>query len=155
MSTWNATRNNHRQWITIHIKGIPTLLCSRRNHLTIRYPQGNGHAEATNKTIVSNRKKKLLAKKGRWADELPGVLWAYRSSPRRPTGETPYSLIYGVEVILPIEHEIRTIHTMYANDHARFPRLNRREERPSTDAHEFIPTIHRPILQQSGQLLRI
>ena len=62
-------------------------------------------------------KKKLLAKKGRWADELPGVLWAYRSNPRRPTGETPYSLVYEVEAILSIEHEIRTIRTIYANDH--------------------------------------
>ena len=83
---------------------------------TPRYPQGNGHAEAANKTIVNSLKKRLDAKKGRWADELPGALWAYRSSPRRPTGETPFSLVHGVESVIPVEHEIQTIRTMYARE---------------------------------------
>ena len=63
---------------------------------TPRYPQGNDHAEAANKTIVNSLKKRLSAKKGGWADELQGVLWAYQTSPKRPTGETPFSLVYGV-----------------------------------------------------------
>ena len=39
---------------------------------TLRYPQGNGQAKATNKMIVQNLKKKLEAHKGRWAYELQG-----------------------------------------------------------------------------------
>ncbi|CAL9235582.1 unnamed protein product, partial [Arabidopsis halleri] len=49
---------------------------------TPRYPQGNGQAEATNKTILAGLKKRLEAKKGVWADELDGVLWSYRTTPR-------------------------------------------------------------------------
>ena len=41
--------------------------------------------------------------KGRWAEELPNVLWAYRITPRRSTGETPFSLTYGAEAVIPTE----------------------------------------------------
>ena len=71
---------------------------------TPRYRQGNGQAEATNKTIVQNLKKKLEAKKRRWADELHGILWAYRTTPRRATGESLFSLTFGLEAIIPAEN---------------------------------------------------
>ncbi|CAL8996844.1 unnamed protein product [Prunus brigantina] len=37
----------------------------------------------------------------KWVNELPGVLWAYRTTKRRSTGETPFSLAYGTEAIIP------------------------------------------------------
>jgi hypothetical protein len=36
-----------------------------------------------------------------WVSELPSVLWGNRTSPSRATGETPFFLVYGVEVCLP------------------------------------------------------
>ena len=36
-------------------------------------------------------------------DELLVALWAYRTTPRQPTGETPYTLAFGVESWIPIE----------------------------------------------------
>ncbi|XP_024016116.1 uncharacterized protein LOC112089278 [Eutrema salsugineum] len=74
-----------------------------RNKSTPRYPQGNGQAEAANKTILDGLKKRLDAKKGRWADELEGVLWSHRTTPRRATGETPFALVYGSECVIPAE----------------------------------------------------
>ena len=41
--------------------------------------------------------------KGRWTKELPNVLWAYRTTPRRSTGETLYSLTYREKAIIPVE----------------------------------------------------
>ena len=38
--------------------------------------------------------------------QLDLALWAYRISLKFPTSVTPYSLVYGVEAILPIEIEI-------------------------------------------------
>jgi hypothetical protein len=75
------------------------------------YPQGNGQAEASNKTLLDGIKKRLADKKGKWVDELPTVLWAYRTTPRRPTGETPFSLAYGLEAIIPLEVGLPTIRT--------------------------------------------
>jgi transposase InsO family protein len=67
------------------------------------YPKANGQVEVTNRTIKKNLKKKLEAAKGDWPEELPSVLWAYRTTARTATGETPYSLAYGVEAVIPVE----------------------------------------------------
>ncbi|XP_024015134.1 uncharacterized protein LOC112088911 [Eutrema salsugineum] len=75
----------------------------RLSKSTLRYPQGNEQAEAANKTILDGLKKRLDAKKGRWADELEGVLWSHRTTPRRTTGETPFALVYGSECVIPPE----------------------------------------------------
>ena len=72
-------------------------------YFTSAYPQSNGQAEAVNKTILNGLKKRLDGAKGNWAEELPNVLWAYRTTPRRSTGETPFSLTYGAEVVIPAE----------------------------------------------------
>ena len=54
--------------------------------------------------IVINIIKRLLEKaKGLWADELPGVLWAYRTTAKTSTGETPFSLAYGTKAVIPVE----------------------------------------------------
>ncbi|KAK0590511.1 hypothetical protein LWI29_028201 [Acer saccharum] len=67
------------------------------------HPQTNGQTEAVNKIIKHNLKAKLAAKKGSWADKLPQVLWAYRTTERGSTGETPYSMAYGAEAVIPVE----------------------------------------------------
>ncbi|XP_075500186.1 uncharacterized protein LOC142538771 [Primulina tabacum] len=38
-----------------------------------------------------------------WVEELPSVLWAYRTTPRMTTQETPFNLVYGSEKILHVE----------------------------------------------------
>ena len=67
------------------------------------HPQANGQVKATNKTIFKTLKKKLGDRKGDWADDLPKVLWAYRTTKRTPTEETPYALAFGIEAIIPTE----------------------------------------------------
>ena len=49
---------------------------------TPRYPQSNGQAEASNKTLLTALKKRLDSAKGKWIEELPEVLWAYRITSR-------------------------------------------------------------------------
>ena len=46
---------------------------------TTTYPQGNGQAEAVNKVIVSGIKKRLDDAKTKWVEELPHILWTYRT----------------------------------------------------------------------------
>ena len=48
-------------------------------------------------------KKRLDDAKGRWVEELPHVLWTYRTTPRRSIGETPFSMSYGPEAVIPLE----------------------------------------------------
>ncbi|XP_075670109.1 uncharacterized protein LOC142639858 [Castanea sativa] len=76
---------------------------------TLAYPQGNGQAKAVNKVIVNEFKKRLDDAKGRWVEELPRVLWTYRTTPRRSTGETPFSMTYGAEAVIPLETGFPTL----------------------------------------------
>ena len=67
------------------------------------YPQGNGQAEAVNKVIVSGLKKRLDDAKRKWAEEMPHVLWTYQTTPRRSIGQTPFSMTYGAEAVIPLK----------------------------------------------------
>ena len=51
-------------------------------------------------------KTKLEEHKGVWADELPKVLWAYRTTSWTSNREIPFSLAYGVEAMIPVEVSI-------------------------------------------------
>ncbi|KAL0417395.1 UNVERIFIED_CONTAM: hypothetical protein Sradi_1153000 [Sesamum radiatum] len=62
-----------------------------------------GATEVTNRIILQSLKTRLEEAKGNWVDELPGVLWAYRTTPRRSTRESPFSLVYGTEAVVPVE----------------------------------------------------
>ena len=48
-------------------------------------------------------KKKLDEKKGNWVEELNNITWAYKTTPRSSTGETPFELTYGMDAVKPIE----------------------------------------------------
>ena len=78
---------------------------------TLAYPQGNGQAEAVNKTIVNGLKKRLDDAKRRCVEELPHVLWTYRTTPRKSIGETPFSMTYGAEAVIPLETNFPTLKT--------------------------------------------
>ena len=82
---------------------------------TPAYPQGNGKAEAINKVIVNGLKKMLDDAKGKWVEELPHVLWTYRTTPHRSTRETPFSMTYGAEAVIPLETGFPTSRTSSFN----------------------------------------
>ena len=44
-------------------------------------------------------------------DELPGVIWAYRTTARRSTGISPFAITYGMEAIIPTKIGMPTIWT--------------------------------------------
>ncbi|XP_026445179.1 uncharacterized protein LOC113345668 [Papaver somniferum] len=67
------------------------------------YPQSNGQVEAANKVIVLNIKKTLDGHKHNWCEQLHNTLWAYRTTRREPTGESPFLLTYGAEAVIPTE----------------------------------------------------
>ncbi|XP_071714374.1 uncharacterized protein [Rutidosis leptorrhynchoides] len=44
-----------------------------------------------------------------WIDELPNVLWAHRKTLKGATNETPFSLVYGFEVVIPVKINVPTM----------------------------------------------
>ncbi|KAM2269312.1 hypothetical protein ACFX1S_047334 [Malus domestica] len=67
------------------------------------HPQSNGQVEAINKIIKRTLKTNLDKAKGCWPEFVPQVLWSYRTSYRTSTGETPFSLAFGTEAVVPVE----------------------------------------------------
>ena len=97
------------------------------------YPQSNGQEEASNKIVLDGIKKRLEDSKGRWVEELPNVLCTFRTTPRRSTGETLFSLAYGSEAVIPLEIGLPTLRTSEweptRNDQAQSQALDLLEER--------------------------
>ena len=83
-----------------------------------------------NKVIVGGLKKRLDAVKGKWVEQLPQVLWTYRTTPRKSTGKTPFSMTYGVKTIIPLK--------------TRFPTLR---------TSSFIPSVNEGLLEKSLDLI--
>ena len=77
--------------------------CLELGTSTQAHPQANGQVEVTNRSLLKIIKTRLEGAKGIWPDELPSVLWAYRTIARTPTGETPLQLAYGADTIIPTE----------------------------------------------------
>ena len=68
----------------------------------------NGVVEATNKNIKKIIQKMVVTYKD-WHEILPFVLHGYHTFVRTSTGATPFSLVYGMEAVLPIEVEIPSL----------------------------------------------
>ena len=83
----------------------------KNRYSTSAYPQRNGQAEVVNKVIVNGLKKRLDNAKRKWVEELPHVLWTYRTTPRRSPGKIPFSMTYGAEAVIPLETGFPTLRT--------------------------------------------
>ncbi|KAI4312511.1 hypothetical protein MLD38_037318 [Melastoma candidum] len=68
----------------------------------------NGAVEAANKNI-KNIIRKMAVTYRDWLEKLPYALLAYRTTTRTSTGATPFELVYGAQVVLPIEVQIPSL----------------------------------------------
>ena len=68
---------------------------------SVAHPQTNGLVEVTNRSILDGLKRRVSTARSVWTDELPSVLWSLRTTPKTATGESPYSLTFGTEAVLP------------------------------------------------------
>ena len=101
--------DNISQFISKVFQKFCTKYRIRNVYLSPRYPQTNGKAKVTNKNLLGYFKKCLTTAKGKWIDKLPIALWAYRTTLRQPTGETPYVPTFGAEVRIPIEYGLEPL----------------------------------------------
>ena len=118
--------NNGRQFDNALFKDFCEHFGIQNHYSSPAYPQANGQAEVANRSLLKIIKTRLKGVKGVWSAELPGVLWAYRTTVRTPTGETPFKLAYGSEAIIPAEvHMANHRLTMYQDkDNEEQLRLN-------------------------------
>jgi transposase InsO family protein len=70
---------------------------------SLYYAQANSQAKSNNKTLIKLIKKKIEENPKRWHEVLSEALWAHRISKHSATKVTPFELVYGQEVILPVK----------------------------------------------------
>ncbi|XP_064950517.1 uncharacterized protein LOC135604795 [Musa acuminata AAA Group] len=78
---------------------------------SVAHPQTNELAEVTNRSILDGLKRRVSVARSAWTDKLPSVLWSLHTTPKTATGESPYSLTFGTEAVLPPEVAIATLRT--------------------------------------------
>lgn len=71
----------------------------------------NGAVEAANKNIKKIMQNMVVTYRD-WHEKLPFALHGYRTSVRTSTGATPFSLVYGMEAVLPVEVEIPSLRVL-------------------------------------------
>jgi hypothetical protein len=67
------------------------------------YAQANGQAEASNKVLIKIIEKRIKDNPRRWHEKLLEALWAHRTSRHVATKVNPFELVYGQEVVPPVE----------------------------------------------------
>ena len=92
-----------RQFDYTPFKDFCTHFGIQNHYSSPAHPQVNGQAEVANRSLLKIIKTWLEGANGVWPDELPRVLWAYRTTVRTPMGETPFKLAYGSEAVMPVE----------------------------------------------------
>ena len=95
--------DNKKQFDNQSFRDFCSSLSIRNQFSSPGHPRANGQTEVMNQTLLKIIKTKLDEAKGVWPEELPSVLWAYRTTVRTPTGETPFRLTYSTEAVIPVE----------------------------------------------------
>ena len=84
--------------------------------------QANKQVKVMNRSLLKIIKTWPEGAKGIWPEELPSVLWAYRTTARTPTRETLFRLAYGSEAVIPAEVGLTSYkvdnHDEWRNDEA-------------------------------------
>ncbi|XP_075658865.1 uncharacterized protein LOC142628704 [Castanea sativa] len=95
--------DNGRQFDNTPFKDFCKQLGIRNHYFLPSHPWANGQAEVANWSLLKIIKTRLEGAKEVWPNKLLGVLWAYRTTGRTPTGETPFKLAYGSKTVIPTE----------------------------------------------------
>ena len=93
--------DNGKQFDNSAFKSFCSELGIWNHYSSPAHPQANGQVKVTNRTLLKIIKTRLRGAKGTWPDELPSVLWAYQTTARTPTGETPFRLAYRADAVIP------------------------------------------------------
>ncbi|GJY17436.1 reverse transcriptase domain-containing protein [Tanacetum coccineum] len=86
-------------------------LCINQHFASVKHPQTNRLVKRANRSLGEGIKARLEARSKNWMEELLHVLWAHRTMIKSSNEDTPFSLMYGMEAVIPVEIGMPTIRT--------------------------------------------
>ena len=95
--------NNGTQFASQQLGKLCTELGVKQVFTSIEHPQTNRQVESANRVLLRGLKRRLEKANGTWAEEVPRIVWAYHTTPQSTTKETPFSLLYGSDAMIPVE----------------------------------------------------
>ncbi|GJR61096.1 reverse transcriptase domain-containing protein [Tanacetum coccineum] len=120
--------DNGAQLVNEPFRGWCTRFKIQQMNTSVAHPQANGLVERANRSLMEGIKTRLGRERAGWVDELPNVLWAHRTSIKQSNGETPFSLTYGSEAVIPAEIGIPSYRTLMIREE-----YNEEEQRLNLD----------------------
>ena len=79
------------------------LLSINKTRTSTYHPEGNGQVENLHKTLRSMLKARVEDNPATWDEHLDFCMMAYRSSVHSSTGHTPFELMFGREMRIPLD----------------------------------------------------
>ncbi|GJX56323.1 reverse transcriptase domain-containing protein [Tanacetum coccineum] len=73
----------------------------RQRFASVKHPQANDLVERANRSLGEGVKARLDKGSKDWIEEIPHVVWAHRTMIKSSNGETPFSLTYRTEAVIP------------------------------------------------------
>jgi transposase InsO family protein len=116
----NIITDNGTQFTTREFKDFCVDSGIKINYASVSHPQSNGQVERSNDMILQGLNPRILDRlkpyAGKWLKELPSVLWALCTTPSHAMGNTPFSLVYGYEAMLPTKVEHKSFRVQQFNE---------------------------------------